>query len=544
MYENTQFDYIIVGAGSAGCVLANRLSADPDTRVCLLEAGPEDRSAFLHVPMGIAVLMQTKKHNWCFNTEPEPELGGRSLYWPRGKTLGGSSAINAMIYMRGDGADYDAWAALGNRGWGWNDLLPLFRQHENREASTGMDAQHGTGGPLQVAPLRGHNPLSAAFVAAGVVAGIPRNDDFNCGPQREGVGLHEVTQKDGRRCSAASAFLTPVRSRPNLSVLTNAVATRIEFSGKRAVAVHFLHNGVARRLCARREIILSGGAVNSPQLLLLSGIGPAAELARHRIAVLHDLPGVGQNLQDHLDITVMCRNSSRQAIGFALSYIPTGIAGFFRYLYKRQGLLTSNLAEAGGFAKTDPTLARPDIQFHFLPTYLNDHGRKFMFGYGYTLHACQLRPKSRGHIGLRSADPLDAPRIAPNYLSHPDDRATMINAVRVCRRIFAAAPFDAHNGGEVAPGAAVASDDQILADIRQRAETIYHPVGTCKMGNDAMAVVDARLRVHGLEGLRVADASIMPTLIGGNTNAPSMVIGEKAAQMILEDFMAIERVSA
>ncbi|NMM36451.1 MAG: choline dehydrogenase [Glaciimonas sp.] len=542
MNQNTQFDYIIVGAGSAGCVLANRLSADPDNRVCLLEAGPEDRSALIHTPIGIAVLLQTKKHNWYFNTEPEPELNGRRLYWPRGKTLGGSSAINAMIYMRGDGADYDEWAALGNRDWGWSDLLPLFKQHENREA--GATSQHGTGGPLNVARLRGHNPLSEVFVQAGIAAGIPRNDDFNQEPQREGLGLYEVTQKEGRRWSAASAFLAPVRARPNLTVITGALASRIEFAGKRATGVHFLQDGVARYVCASREIILSGGAVNSPQLLLLSGVGPAAELAKHQIAVLHELPGVGQNLQDHLDITVMCRNSSKQSIGLALSYIPTGIAEFFTYLRKKRGLLATNLAESGGFAKTDPGLPRPDLQFHFLPTYLNDHGRKPMFGYGYTLHACQLRPKSRGHIGLHSANPKDAPRIQPNYLHHPDDQATMIKAVRLCRRILAAEPFHAHNGGEVAPGLEIVSDAQILADIRQRAETIYHPVGTCKMGNDAMAVVDARLRVHGLEGLRIADASIMPTLIGGNTNAPSMVIGEKAAQMILADAGSFERVQA
>lgn len=542
MHQNRQFDYIIVGAGSAGCVLADRLSADPDMQVCLLEAGPEDRSAFIHTPIGIAVLLQTRKYNWYFNTEPEPELNGRRLYWPRGKTLGGSSAINAMIYMRGDGADYDEWAALGNPGWGWADLFPLFKKHENREA--GATSQHGVGGPLNVASLRGYNPLSEVFVQAGVAAGIPRNDDFNQGPQREGLGFHEVTQKEGRRCSAARAFLSPVRSRPNLTVITCALASRIEFAGKRATGVHFLQNGVARHVCASREIILSGGAVNSPQLLLLSGVGPGAELARHQIALRHELPGVGQNLQDHLDITVMCRNSSRQSIGLALSYIPTGVAGFFTYLRKKHGLLATNLAESGGFAKTDPGLQRPDVQFHFLPTYLKDHGRKPMFGYGYTVHACQLRPKSRGYIGLHSADPKDAPRIRPNYLSHPDDRATMIKAVRLCRRIFTAAPFDAHNGGEVAPGPAIVSDAQILADIRQRAETIYHPVGTCKMGHDAMAVVDARLRVHGLEGLRIADASIMPTLIGGNTNAPSMVIGEKAAQMILAAATSFERAQA
>ena len=536
--DGNAYDYIIVGAGSAGCVLANRLSADPAIRVCLLEAGHEDKSALIQTPIGIAVLLQTKKYNWYFDTEPEPELNNRRLYWPRGKTLGGSSSINAMIYMRGDGADYDEWAALGNDGWGWADLLPLFKRLENHEA--GASEWHGIGGPLNVAALRDCNPLSQVFVDAGAAVGLPVTTDFNVAIQREGVGFYEVTQKDGKRWSAASAFLSPIRHRPNLTVITDALASHIEFQAKRAHAVHFLTKGAKRTVRATKEIILSGGAVNSPQLLMLSGVGPSRELVPQNIPLVHDLPGVGANLQDHLDSTIMCRNSSKQSVGIGPALLPKGIAALFNYVTRRRGLLTSNIAESGGFAKTLPDLDRPDVQFHFLPTYLKDHGRKPVLGYGYSVHVCQLRPKSRGHIGLRSADPKDPPRIHANYLSHAEDSETMVRAVRLARSIFAAAPFQPHNGGEVAPGPGVETDEQILEFIRQNAETIYHPVGSCKMGNDRMAVVDERLRVHGVEGLRIADASIMPTLIGGNTNAPSMVIGEKAAAMILADAAAIK----
>ena len=527
------FDYIIVGAGSAGCVLANRLSIDPNTRVCLLEAGPEDNSPFIHMPIGILALLSTRNYNWYYETEPESELNNRRLYWPRGKTLGGSSSINAMVYTRGDGADYDEWATLGNRGWAWRDLLPLFKRLENREA--GATDFHGAGGPLNVALLRDPNPLNKIFIEAGIATGIPRNDDLNDGPQREGVGLYDVTQRDGRRHSAAKAFLAPVRSRPNLTVITRALASRIEFEGKRAVGVRHIVNGIEQVIRARTEIILSGGSINSPQLLLLSGIGLRDELERHQIAVVHELPGVGCNLQDHIDVSLMHRDRSKLAIGIALSFAPRAIAGFFQYLFSKRGFLTSNAAESGGFAKTDPALDRPNVQLHFIPAAERDHGRQLVLGYGYTLRVCQLRPKSRGHVALRSANPMDPPRIHANYFSHPEDQATMIQAVHLARRILRSAPFTSHDGGEMEPGPNVESDEQILAYLRQHAETIYHPVGSCKMGNDAMAVVDDRLRVRGITGLRVADASIMPTLIGGNTNAASMMIGEKAAEMILAD---------
>lgn len=528
------FDYIIVGAGSAGCVLADRLSGDPALRVCLIEAGPPDASALIRTPLGVAGLIGNPKFNWCFNTEPEPQLDGRRLYWPRGKTLGGSSSINAMVYMRGHAGDFDDWArALDDRQWGYEALLPLFREHENNER--GPDRYHGSGGPLNVADLRDPNPLSAVFIEAARQSGIPLNRDFN-GARQEGVGLHQVTQKDGRRWSSARAFLDRARTRPNLTVLTCARVLRVLLEGKRAVGVELddaAAGGRRRELRCTREVILCGGAVNSPQLLLLSGIGPSGELARHGIPLQHELPGVGRNLQDHLDYTVMIRDRSRRGIGLALSFLPRAIAGVLNYLFRGRGFLASNVAEAGGFARLTAQSERPEVQFHFLPAYLKDHGRKFMLGYGCTLHVCQLRPKSRGYIALKSADPLDDPLICANYLDHPDDLRVMIEGIRLARRVLQAPAFAGIGGGEVEPGPGVQSDADIAADLRRRAETIYHPVGSCKMGVDGMAVVDSRLRVRGIEGLRVADASVMPTLIGGNTNAPAMVIAERAARMIL-----------
>lgn len=525
-----KFDYIIVGAGSAGCVLANRLSANPSNRVCLLEAGRSDDTALIRTPMGVVGLLSTRKYNWYFDTEPQTELEGRRLYWPRGKTLGGSSSINAMVYMRGHPADYDAWAAAGNAGWAYQDLLPLFMEHENNER--GPCAFHHTGGPLNVADLRTAHPLSARFIDAAAQCGIPRNPDFN-GAQQEGVGPHQVTQKNGERWSSARAFLHPVTERSNLTVLTGAHVTRILFSGKQAVGVEIERQGQRQRIEAEREIVLSGGAINSPQLLLLSGVGARQTLARHGIAQVADLPGVGRNLQDHLDVTVMIRDRSKQAIGVAPGMLPKAVAGLWQYWRRRDGLLASNMAETGGFARLSPQSLQPEIQFHFLPTYLRNHGRELAPGYGATLHMCQLRPKSRGHIGLKSADPLAAPEIQPNYLSHADDWDEMLRGLKLARRIFEAEAFRDIHGGEVAPGVSVNSDRDLKAYIRRNAETIYHPVGSCKMGNDEMAVVDPQLRVHGLSGLRVADASIMPTLISGNTNAPCMVIGEQCARAIL-----------
>ncbi len=528
---NRTFDYIVVGAGSAGCVLADRLSQDPANRVCLIEAGPPDTSQLIHTPLGVAGLIGNPKVNWCFQTEPEPHLGGRSLFWPRGKTLGGSSSINAMVYMRGHARDYDEWAAeVGDPSWGYEALLPLFREHEDNQR--GADKFHGTRGPLSVCDIRDANPISAVFIVAGSQVGIPVNEDFN-GAEQEGVGMHQVTQKLGRRWSSARAFLEGARSRSNLTVMTAARVTRVLLEGKRAVGVEVAQGQALSTLACTSEVVLAGGAVNSPHLLLLSGIGPRSEIEKQGIKVQHELPGVGRNLQDHLDYTVMIRDSSKRSIGLALSFIPRAIIGFFRYLFQRRGFLASNVAEAGGFAKLTPSSERPEVQFHFLPTFLKDHGRKFLLGYGCTLHVCQLRPKSRGYIGLKSPDPLADPLIHANYLDHPDDVKELVAGVKLTRRILAAPVFESMNGGEIEPGVQVQSDEDILGDIRKRSETIYHPVGTCKMGRDPMAVVDTQLRVIGIQGLRVADASIMPTLIGGNTNAPTMVIGERAARMML-----------
>ena len=533
MYDPIMYDTIIVGAGSAGCALANRLSADPNRQVCLLEAGPEDRSPWIHLPVGIFFMMRSKTLNWRYQTAPEPQLYNRRLFWPRGKTLGGSSSSNAMVYTRGHRRDYDHWAELGNRGWSYAELLPLFKRAQHQER--GPSEYHGVGGPLNVADLRQQSEISQVFIRAAGQVGYPLSDDFN-GAEQEGIGFYQVTQKDGQRCSSARAYLHPILQRPNLTILTNALASRVLIEGQRAVGVAYLdRSGQTVEVRARREVVLAGGAINSPQLLLLSGVGPRAELERHGIPVAHELPGVGQNLQDHLDIVVAHRDRRRASYGFAPSFLPRLIKGIVDYVRHRRGFLTSNLAEAGGFVKTDLGLPLPNIQYHLTSTILDDHGRRIWHGYGYSLHACDLRPKSRGALTLNSADPRDPPALQPNYLSHPDDLETLLAAVKTCRKILAAPAFDGYRGRELFPGEAVQSDDELREFIRRRAETIYHPVGTCKMGHDPLAVVDDQLRVHGLSGLRVAHASIMPTLIGGNTNAPTIVIGEKAAELILAE---------
>lgn len=523
------YDYIIVGAGSAGCVLANRLSADPDTRVLLLEAGPTDWHPFIHMPAGLAKLVGKKGVNWDYNTAPEPTLDGRMLWWPRGRVLGGSSSINAMCYIRGHARDYDDWAAQGAAGWDWQTVLPYFKR---AEANTrGASALHGDAGPLTVSDLRHRNPLSAVFLDAARQAGLPRNDDFN-GEHQEGVGYYQVTIRDGRRCSAAEAYLAPIRKRPNLRVITGALARRVMFEHGRASGVLYTTRHGAYCEGAAREVILCGGAINSPQLLMLSGIGPAAQLRQHGIEVRVDLPGVGGNLQDHLDACTMQRCT--QPVTYdRLSDVKVALD---YYLFKR-GPGTSNIAEAGGFMRSAlATDERPDIQFHFVPAQLDDHGRNRLPGDGYTLHACFLRPRSRGRLYLASADAGDKPRIEAGYLSDPEgfDLRVMIEAVKLSRQILAQPAFDAYRGVELFPGPAAQGEAAIAAFIRRKAESIYHPVGTCRMGDDrdAEAVVDARLRVRGVEGLRVADASVMPTLIGGNTNAPSIMIGERAADLI------------
>ncbi len=526
------FDYVIVGGGSAGCVLARRLSDDPKISVCLLEAGGEDRTPIVTIPVGAAAAVPTRYFNWAFETVPQAGLQGRRGYQPRGRGLGGSSAINAMIYTRGHRKDYDDWAAMGNEGWSFADVLPYFRRAEDQER--GEDAYHGTGGPLHVSDLRSPSPFSRLFVAAARQVGFPLTQDFN-GPRQEGVGLYQVTQKDGERCSAARAYLHPVRQRKNLTILTGALATKILFQGKRAVGVLCRHKGGEREIRAAREVILSAGALQSPQLLMLSGIGPAETLKRHGIAVRHHLPGVGQNLQDHVDYVDIFRWDSTELLGVTLKGIgitPKILADYFR---RRRGIMTTNFAEAGGFLRTRPDLDRPDIQLHFVIGMVDDHNRVIHWGHGYSCHVCILRPKSRGQVTLADADPMSPPRIDPNYFGDPDgeDMKRLMAGVKLMRRILDAPALKALRSRQLYANGRE-EGEALAALIRRRADTIYHPAGTCRMGRDPMAVVDPQLRVHGLAGLRVVDASIMPTLIGGNTNAPVIMIAEKASDLIRE----------
>ena len=521
------FDYIIVGAGSAGCVLANRLSADPDVRVLLLEAGPRDWHPFIHMPAGIAKLVNRKGVNWDYSTDAEPNLTNRQLWWPRGKVLGGSSSINAMCYTRGDHRDYDEWASLGADGWDWAACLPWFRRAEDNER--GADAYHGVGGPLGVADLRHHNPLSDVFLQATADAGFPQTKDFN-GAKQEGFGYYQVTQRNGARCSSAVAYLDPVRERKNLKVLTGALVTKLKIENGRVTAVHYRHNGKPCCEGVEREVLLSGGALNSPQMLMLSGIGPAEQLRKHGLDVVADLPGVGANLQDHLDICTLQRCTKN------ITYDRiSDVAVAFNYYLFRRGAGTSNVAESGGFLRSP--LAedeRADMQFHFVPAMLDDHGRHRMKGNGYTLHACQLRPYSRGHLYLKSAAPDQKIGIHANYLSDAEGRDLdrLLEAVRISRDILAQPAFAPYRGEEIFPGDALTTRAQLTDFVRRKAETIYHPIGTCRMGNDAESVVDTQLRVRGIDGLRVVDASVMPKLIGGNTNAPTIMIAERAAAMI------------
>ena len=522
------FDYIIIGAGSAGCVLANRLSENPDVRVLLLEAGPRDWHPFIHMPAGLAKLVGHKGVNWNYDTAPEPHLDHRALWWPRGRVLGGSSSINAMCYIRGHARDYDDWAAQGATGWDWNTVLPYFKRSEGN--TRGGDALHGGDGPLSVDDLRYVNPLSEVFIAAGEQAGYARNRDFN-GPEQAGVGLYQVTQRDGARCSSATAYLRPVRARRNLVVRTDAMVSRITFDKGRTNGVTCVVRGIAHHYEATREVLLAGGAINSPQLLMLSGIGPADALRRVGVPVVHDAPGVGANLQDHLDICTL-RHATQPITYDRASDVKIAFDYFLR---GHAGPGSSNIAEGGGFIRSP--LApddRPDIQLHFVPAMLDDHGRRRLRGDGYTLHACALRPRSRGRIALVTNRAGDKPRIEANYLSDEDgfDLRMMVECAKVSRAIFAQRAFDPYRGAPIFPARDDLDDRGLEAFIRAKAETVYHPVGTCRMGSDAASVVDPELRVRGVEGLRVIDASVMPTLIGGNTNAPTVMIAERASDLI------------
>lgn len=519
------YDYVIVGAGSAGCVLANRLSADGDSEVLLLEAGEPNTKREIDVPAAFPELFKSSV-DWEYYTEPQTELNDRALYWPRGKTLGGSSSINAMIYIRGQPADYDHWAELGNDGWAYEDVLPYFKEAEHNER--GRSEHHGTSGPRNVADPHSPNELSKAFIVAGQERGLSHNTDFNAQDQ-SGVGLYQVTQQDGKRHSAADAYLTPVLDRPNLTTATGVQVTRVRFDGKSAVGVEYAHDqsDTPMPVDASEEVILSAGAINSPQLLLLSGVGPADHLQAHDIPVVTDLPGVGQNLQDHLQATVNYACEQPVSIDGAQS-----LWNILIYLLLKRGPLRSNIAEAGGFVSVSAETDRPDIQLHFGPSYSINHGFDNPDGNGFWLGALRLRPDSRGRITLRSGDPFDDPAIDPQYLTQGDDLEILLAGLKLARELLQAEPFDQYRGEEVVPGSDVQSDEELIEYIRRSAETLYHPVGTCKMGTDEMAVVDDRLRVRGVDRLRVVDASIMPTITSGNTDAPTTMIAEKAADYI------------
>ncbi|HEY9026269.1 MAG TPA: choline dehydrogenase [Burkholderiaceae bacterium] len=524
------FDYIIVGGGSGGCVLAARLSEDPSVSVALIEAGPVDRSILIHVPAGLALLAQTKTANWNFHTVPQKGLNGRIGWQPRGKVLGGSSSVNAMVYIRGHRADYDHWAAEGNEGWSYDEVLPYFRRAEHNERI--HDEFHGNDGPLNVMDLRSPNVTTQPFVDAGREAGYRITDDFN-GADQEGIGPYQVTHKNGERFSAAKAYLTPNLGRKNLTVFTEAHTTRILFEGRRATGVEFRRAGRLEQIGANHEVLMAAGALQTPQILMLSGVGPGAELAKLGLGVVHDLPGVGRNLHDHLDaVQVVNAPTLKETFGVSFGGIARVLKAIPEWRSRRSGMLTTNFAEAGGFIKSQASEALPDLQLHFVIAKLVDHGRKTVFGHGYSGHVCVLRPKSRGSVTLASPDPMAAPLIDPNFLADPDDLARMVRGFRLMRALFQQPALKKLGGREHPRSAGATTDAGIEQFIRSYADTIYHPVGTCRMGNGALDVVGADLRIHGLEGIRVVDASMMPRIIGGNTNAPTIMVAEKASDMI------------
>jgi choline dehydrogenase len=531
-HDVAEFDYVIVGAGSAGCVLANRLSADGRHSVLLLEAGPTDSNFWIHVPIGYGKLFKDKRVNWMYQTEPEPGLGGRQVFQPRGKVLGGSSSINGLLYVRGQHEDYDRWRQLGNVGWGFDDVLPYFKKAENQ--IRGADQYHGTGGPLSVSDWRHHDPLSEAFVKAAIEAGIPYNPDFN-GATQEGAGFFQTTTLRGRRASSAFCYLRPARGRANLRIETDALAQRVTFEGRRARSIEYRQNGVVRRARARREILLSSGAYNSPQLLQLSGVGPADLLKQHDIDVVLDAAGVGHDLQDHLQVRLVMRCAQKVTLNdIVASPLRSALAGA-QYAAFRKGALTIAAGTSGAFFKTSPRLVTPDIQIHFIPFSTDKMGEKLHAFSGFTASVCQLRPESRGSLKIRSADPAAPPEIRINYLATETDRSAFIDGIRILRDILGRPALKPFVVSEAYPGSDKASDEDILDYCRKTGSTVYHPTSTCRMGNDPLAVVDQRLRVRGIEGLRVVDASVMPDLMSGNTNAPTIMIAEKASDMILEE---------
>lgn len=530
-----EVDYIVVGAGSAGCVLANRLSEDSRNSVCLLEAGPADKSMWIHIPIGYGKTMFHKTLNWGFYTDPDPNMLNRKIYWPRGRTLGGSSSINGLIFVRGQKADYDHWAELGNAGWSWDDCLPYFRKLENNDLGEGPT--RGTKGPLNATSIKAKHPLVEAFIGAGQKLGVPRRQDFNDGVQ-EGVGYYQLTTRDGKRCSTAVAYLRPAERRPNLRIETDAHTTQIIMEGRRAVGVRYVKGGQTIELRARREVILSAGALQSPQLMQLSGIGPASLLQSHGVPVVHDLPGVGANLQDHLQIRLIYEVSQPITTNDQLHSIFGKAKIGLQWLLTRSGPLAVGINQGAMFCRALPQeAATPDIQFHFATLSADMAGGDVHPFSGCTYSVCQLRPESRGSVQIKSRDPFQAPSMQPNYLSTDLDRRTAIAGVKFARRVAETAPMNSLMKREFRPGKDVRTDDEILHFCREYGATIFHPSGTAKMGvaSDPMSVVDNRLRVYGVDGLRVVDCSIMPTLVSGNTNVPIVMVAERAAEFILED---------
>jgi choline dehydrogenase len=536
MTEQT-FDYVIVGAGSAGCVIANRLSEDASVTVALLEAGGPDRNIWIHIPAGYYRNIPNPDVTWQFPSEPEPHLDHRSINQPRGRVLGGSSSINGLLYLRGQAQDYDVWRQLGNVGWSHRDVLPYFKKAEGQ--ARGGDEHHGSDGPLGVDDVRMENPLCEAFIQSSRADGIPFTRDFN-GASQEGVGYFQVTNRRGRRCSSAVAYLHPVRGRKNLSVITRAVTERVLLEGKRAVGVAARINGLPATIKARREVILSAGAFGSPQIMQLSGIGPGEVLQRAGIAVQHDLAGVGENLQDHFQARLMYECNAKGSMNDVWHSRWQQLKAGFEYFAFQRGILTVGAGVVGAFIKSHPSLETPDLQIHFIPLSGEGIGHGLHPFPGAVVSMCQLRPDSRGHVRIKTANPSDKPAILYNYLAAETDRRVMMESVRIGRRIVGRKPFADLIVREIQPEKSTQTDDDIMAFLRQKGTTIFHPVGTCKMGNDAVSVVDARLRVKGIDGLRVADGSIMPTLVSGNTNAPIIMIGEKCADMIKADARSVQ----
>ncbi|HVH74538.1 MAG TPA: choline dehydrogenase [Stellaceae bacterium] len=527
--QEIKADFVVVGAGSAGCALAARLSEDPGTRVLLIEAGGEDTNRWIHIPLGFGKTFADPAVNWCYETEPDEGAAGRRVFWPRGKVLGGSSSINGMVYIRGQAEDFDHWRQLGNAGWSFEDVLPYFRRSEHQ--TRGPDAWHGAGGPLCVSDVPDRHPICEAFIEAAMSLGLPRNDDFN-GASQEGVGWHQTTTRDGRRCSTAVGYLRPAMTRPNLKVLTHALTEKILFEGRRAVGIAFRHAGESAVARARREVILSAGAIGSPQILMLSGIGPQAHLQSLGIEAVHALPGVGQSLQDHYSAPIKLKCRERITVNDVMQSNLKKVEAGLRYYLFRNGPLAMGTSPAALFAKTRPELASPDVKCSVSP-FSAERPQDGLHPFsGFTLIAYQLRPDSRGEIKLKTPRPEDAPAVHPNYLTAQTDQQTIVAGLELCRRILAQPQMARFISEEFQPGPAVASEAELLAYARARGGTVFHPTSTCKMGADAMAVVDAELRVRGITGLRVADASIMPTVVSGNTNAATIMIGEKAADLV------------